>query len=76
MRTPNQPDLPLCCALAAQPERHRFKAVLWNFLQDPEGNDDALHGMLTAYEEIGVLTTQQCIEIGLEMRRYIGGATA
>lgn len=80
MPTPNHPALPLCCQLAAQPARYLFATWLENLrLDQPQearaSDAQRLKGMLHAYMEMNVVSTDQHREMCEELNDFAYGAT-
>lgn len=81
MPTPNHPALPLCCQLAAQPDRYLFASKLINLIdansQDGRQMSAArLAGMLAAYLETDVISADQYRAMANELHTFAFGATA
>ncbi len=80
MPTPNHPALPLCCQLAAQPDRYLFAFWLDALLTDPsreirQGDAYRLMGMLAAYLEQDQIDTTQHAAMSAELHAFAFGAT-
>lgn len=78
--TPNHPAMPLCSALAADPERDAF-AVTWNLFLTSSGEfqhiyRDNLQGILYAYRELGVIKYGQQQAIFEELQAFVWGKGA
>lgn len=79
MPTPNHPALPLCCQLAAQPDRYLFASHLGNMLMEPhkdarEAAARRLKGMLAAYMEMDAISDDQFAPMADELTAFAFGA--
>lgn len=81
MPTPNHPQLPLCCQLAAQPGRYLFANWLESMVMPQPRcalQDDArrLKGMLIAYLELEQISNENYRALADELNTFAFGTTA
>lgn len=80
MPTPNHPALPLCCQLAAQPDRYLFAQWLETMQSSKQefliqAGACRLKGMLAAYVEMDAISIGQHTAMVDEIHAFAFGAT-